>query len=217
MARLTVIEDCSPYYIRFTHDGIDELISYCQNLLTDELVEKAFSKPARRLGNLEKLDDDGFRNYKLPEEQAKKVLSLTPLSEKMPFMEERVSFFITKPGHYYRAHKDGLDHRVSINYTIKISDDKCITSWYDEEELKRYSMDFLPSNSSRECAGFIRENHTPLKSMTAKPNEIILFNSEIFHDWDNSNSENLRCVLTLRHKHPSPFYFDDAKKLFFGI
>jgi hypothetical protein len=203
MARLTIIEDCSPYYIRFTHDKIDELIDYCQTLLTDDLIEK--------------LNIDGFKNYKLPLNQAQKILSLIPLSQKVSFMKERVSLFITKPGHYYRAHKDGLNHRCSINYTIKILDAECITNWYKEEDLKDYKIDNLVSNSSRECEGFTKNNHIPVKTMIAKQGEGILFNTDLFHDWDNTNSKNLRGVLTLRHSQPGSFYFDDAKKLFFGI
>jgi len=53
--------------------------------------------------------------------------------------------------------------------------------------------------------------------MTAKPNECILFNTDIWHDFDNSQSTNRRMVLTLRVNNPSTFYFDDAKKALFGI
>jgi hypothetical protein len=199
MANLTIIEDCSPYYIRFTHDGIDELTNYCQSLLTDELIEK--------------LNIDGFKNYKLPLEQAEKVLSMVPPSQRVNFIKERVSLFITKPGHYYQAHKDGKNHRCSLNYTIMIMDDKCVTSWYGDD-LNSYTIDSTHKDS-RECLGFVKENHTPIKSMVAKQNEAILFNTEIFHDWDNTNSENYRVVLTLRSQKPGEVYFDDMKKLLF--
>ena len=55
--------------------------------------------------------------------------------------------------------------------------------------------------------------------MIAQPNEAILFNTEIFHNWDNSLSNNERVVLTLR---PTlsvrrEIYFDTMKKIMFGI
>ena len=129
-----------------------------------------------------------------------------------------MSLFITSDGRYYRAHKDGIDNRVSINYTVQILDDKCITSWYNENDLKDYQLDGLTwSNPSKECNEFDPTKHTPVKSMTAKPNEAVLFNTDIFHDWDNSTSSNVRAVLTLRIENQCDIYFEDAKKILFGI
>jgi hypothetical protein len=145
----------------------------------------------------------------------------------MPIWEERVSFFISKPGLYYRAHKDGLDTRFSINYTVKILDDKCVTSWYCDDDLKDYQIDPLSVESrrnpltavsSRECVGFVKSNHIPTKTMIAKQGEVILFNTDLFHDWDNTTSVNERVVLTLRIAKPlkSKTYFEDAKRILFG-
>ena len=196
-----IIEDCSPYYIRFTYDGIDNVINYCNECT---------------LANHDNLN--AFSHYRLPKEKAAHMLSLTPMSHQLPLMENRVSLFISKPGLYYRAHKDGMDHRFSINYVSKALDDKCITSWYSDDDLKDYPIDNFPNKSSRECVGFVKENHTPLKSMVAKQNECVLFNTDIFHDWDNRNSQNERVVLTLRMiKELRPqTYFEDARKILFN-
>jgi hypothetical protein len=146
----------------------------------------------------------------------KEVLEHTRVSQDLILNHNRVSFFKSDPKLYYRAHKDGSNHRFSINYTLKILDDKCVTSWYSDD-LKKYPMDqfLLDNNKSRECVGFKKENHTPIKSMVAQSNECILFNTDIFHDWDNSLSQNERIVLTLRSTTPGDVYFDDAKKLLF--
>jgi hypothetical protein len=197
--KYTIIEDCSPYYIRFTHDGLLDIIDYCKS-------------------NIPLIDDERtFIHHKLNDDQATHLLSVIPLSKELFLQKNRVSFFITKPGRYYRAHKDGLDARISINYTVQILDDKCVTSWYSDEDLKNYPIDNLSSNTSRECAGFIKENHTPLKSMTAKPNECILFNTDIFHDFDNSQSSSTRVILTLRIDETirKKMYFDDVKNILF--
>ena len=52
--------------------------------------------------------------------------------------------------------------------------------------------------------------------MTAVQGECILFNTEIFHDFDNSKSKNERMVLTLRDVEPGNVYFEDVKKRLFG-
>lgn len=201
MSQFNIIEDCSPFYIRFTHPGLTELVEYCKSIMP----------------NLESMKD--FNHYRLPEDKAKSVLSRTPISSLMPLQEDRVSFFITTPGKYYRAHKDGLADRFSINYPLIISDDACVTNWYSDTDLKDYPIDNLPTLTSRECVGFDKTKHTPIKTMTAKPGECILFNTEMFHDFDNSKSSNIRVVLTLRIRIPlrSRTYFKDAKKIIFGI
>ena len=197
---MEIIEDCSPYYIRFTHDGINDLVDLCQSYVTAELLEKN--------------KDEDFFNHKLPLNQSEKVLSLLPFLDKIKLIKERVSLFVTKPGYYYRAHKDGPNHRCSLNYTIIVMDNKCVTSWYSDDILNDYTIDSTHKDS-RECLGFVKENQTPIKSMIAKPNEAILFNTEIFHDWDNTNSENYRVVLTLRSQNPGEVYFNDVKNILF--
>lgn len=193
---LTVIEDCSPYYIRFTHDGITDITDMCQSLVKDI----NFTKP--------------FTHYRFKTDLAIKILDLIPLSKRINFNQNRVSLFVSQPGLYYRAHKDGMNHRFSINYTVKILDDKCVTNWYSDEDCSAYPLDFL-LGTSREATGFEKDKHTPLKSMVAKSNECILFNTDIFHDFDNTKSSNERFVLTLRATTPGEIYFDDIKKILF--
>lgn len=189
-----ILEKAEPYYIRLSHSGIEKIAEACRNYIEDQNFTKSFT------------------HYRFPEDQAKHILDLVPFSKKIDFNLERVSLFVTQPGVYYRAHKDGLDHRVSINYTIEILDDRCITSWYHDSVSKKYKIDYL-NGKSREIADFIKEDHRPLKTMTAGPNECIIFNTDIFHDWDNRLSQNRRMVLTLRSKEPGSLYFRDVEKI----
>ena len=193
---LSIIEDCSPYYIRFTHDGIEDIINTCLSSIDDISFTKLFT------------------HHKFDIDTADKILNMVPLSKKIRFNRDRVSLFVSQPGLYYRAHKDGLNHRFSINYTVKILDDKCITSWYSDEECKDYPVDTL-NGISREATGFLKSNHSALKSMIAKPNECILFNTDIFHDFDNKTSLHERIVLTLRAKPAGEIYFEDVKNMLF--
>jgi hypothetical protein len=196
----TIIEDCSPYYIRFTHDGLDNIVDICKQGLAGIEFEKTFT------------------HYIFPPEIREDILSTTPLSKSLDLNQNRVSMFVTTGGRYYRAHKDGVDNRISLNYTAEILDDNCVTSWYSDKDVTGYKTVGLDwDKPSREAEGFDKSKHTPLKSMTAKPNECILFNTDIWHDFDNSQSTNRRMVLTLRVNNPSTFYFDDAKKALFGI
>jgi hypothetical protein len=81
--------------------------------------------------------------------------------------------------------------------------------------LKKYNIDTLATNNSRECENFVKEDHMPLKSMVAQSGECILFNTDMFHDWDNSSSKNERMVLTLRLKdyNKPNSSFEDARDI----
>lgn len=191
----TIIEDCSPYYIRFTHSNTKQIVSICQS----ELTNSAFT--------------NGFTHHVLNKHVTQQILQLDPLAKNLVLNLNRVSLFVTQPGYYYRAHKDGKENRMSINYTVQILDDKCTTNWYDNA-VDQYPLDLL-DNRSREAMGFDKSQHTPLKSMTAQQDECILFNTDIWHDFDNSQSLNTRAVLTLRSVYPGKFYFEDVKEMLY--
>ena len=204
--KYTIIEDCSPYFIRFTHDGLEEFNTYVLSLYDKQDWDQC-SRP-RALG---------FNHHKFDPTIGRDILAHSVISEEILLNHHRVSVFKSDPGLYYGAHKDGFANRFSINYILKAMDDKCVTSWYSDEDLKKYSLNslLLQKNIARECVRFIKKNHTPLKSMVAKVNECILFNTDIFHDWDNSESKNDRLVLTLRSPTPGSIYFEDVKKMLF--
>ena len=197
----TIIEDCSPYYIRFTHDDIEQIIDICQ----------------REMQSLQSVSE--FTHHILNRSVSEEILNLTPMAAPLNLRLDRVSLFVTPPGYYYRAHKDGIENRMSINYTIQILDDECVTSWYSDDDLSNYPVQGLDWKwpLSRECNGFVKHRHTPLKSMTAVAGECILFNTDIFHDFDNSLSSNTRAVLTLRSVTPGKIYFEDAKRIMFDV
>ena len=193
----TIIEDCSPYYIRFTYDGIDDFITHAAGIY-DTI------KP--RNGRM-------FNHVVGPSS----LLERTPLAERILFNDRRVSYFVSKPGLKYPVHKDGVSNRWSINYTIRILDDRCITRWWSDEDGDNYQLTHLSGPSkSRELPDFDTQKHQPLKTMTAKQGECILFNTDIFHDWDNSRSLNERVVLTLHEPNPGKSYFEDIREILFG-
>ena len=192
-----IIEDCSPYYIRFTHENIDAIIAQCKDIASSSVYEK------------------GFTHQRLDIPVAEGILKLMPMSKQLNFLKLRVSLFVTQPGHYYRAHKDGLSMRIGINYTVNVLDDKCIINWYADDDLKDYPID-NKLYSSREASGFDRHKHTPIKSTKFVEGECILFNTDIFHDVDNTASINQRVLLTLRLAHTENLFFDDVKRILFS-
>ena len=201
-----IIEDCSPYFIRYKHTGSDEVIAMCK-----EKKSSYVDLLPRKLK---------FINYRLPELVGTEILNNVYGAKELSLNTKRVSLFVTNPQQYYRQHRDGLAVPMGINYTVDIADDKCVTSWYDTNAFIGRPIDNLPSNSSREIADYNRrlEKDTvrPVKSMTAKQGEVILFNTDLFHEVDNTNSPNERTILTLRSTLFEKLNFLQARKILFG-
>ena len=103
--------------------------------------------------------------------------------------------------------------KFGLNYHVSIKDDKCVTSWYADEELAEYKL--WPSQHSRELIGADLKKHTPLKSVVFKPGEVSLLNVDMFHAFDNSQSDNERVVLTFRDM-PVRHTFEEARHILFG-
>jgi len=121
--------------------------------------------------------------------------------------------FITDPGNKSAIHKDGAETRYSINIPISILDDDCLTAWFSDESLK----DARQQNSEYSRIADIDNRPIPIKSMVVKSNECVLFNTDIYHSWDNEKSVNKRIILTLRDIDVANVYFDDVKKTLFGL
>ena len=207
----TIIEDASPYFIRFTHPGVEKVIQLALKIL--ETVE--FDKPATIPwpGNIHL----GFKHHKPTREQCDSIHALVPMNHQLDLDPKRAAMFITAPGYYYRAHKDG-NNRYSVNYHVKIEDSHCITNWYSDAQCSEYTIDPVLEKVANvwDLKEFDPNKHSALKSMTAVQGECCLFNTEIFHDWNNSKSPNYRVNMTLRDIDPSAVSFFDARKKLFA-
>jgi hypothetical protein len=158
-------------------------------------------------------------HWALPRSIGQSVLRKAQLPP-LDYLENRVSLFITKPGGYYRPHKDAGDHRISINYPIQILDQNCCTQWYSDEQLAGWPIDpdMVKAGMSRESMDFQHPDKArliPSKSVCFQEGSCILFNTDIFHDFDNSQSEHVRVVLTIRLRDAGEMYFDDFKRILF--
>lgn len=192
----TIIEDCSPYYIRFTWNGLSELIDYisAQSVDTSKGVKRAYT----------------HYNFDLP--TAANIINNLPMKDSINFNQERVALFITDPGAKSSIHKDGSKMRCGINIPLVVLDDCCKTKWYSDESLATAPKVY--DDYSRIRYPVIEP--TPIKTTVFGTNECILFNTDIYHSWDNSTSTNVRSVLTLRNT-SGDLYFDEVKELLFGL
>ena len=207
MINYTILEDCSPYYIRFTYSGIESVIQQCSR--------KYYNYDALLDINAAASVNKNFVHHKVSPVAAQNILKAVPMSDVLDICETRVSLFISRGGCVYRPHKDGLDVRCGINYNIHIKDDLCVTQWYNDEQFEELSIDTL-GGRSREIVEFDRSLHIPDKIMTAVEGECVLFNTDIYHSWDNSRSENTRVLLTLRFNRPKNLYFNNVRQTLFG-
>lgn len=196
----TIIEDCSPYYIRFTWNGLDELIDLISTSSAKAILYK---------------EESGYRHLNYSFVDALTIVDKIPLKDKINFRLERVAIFETPPGGGCGIHKDGVDNRMSINIPIEILDEECVTNWYDNNICENnyahnnvYTRNFF--ENYKELAQF-----KPLKRMIARPKEAVLFNTDLFHSWDNTSSKNYRKILTLRSLNQGKIYFEDVKKLLY--
>lgn len=208
MINFTVLEDSSPYYIRYKHSLSDSIIDRCR-----QVKKKYIDSP-------DSIDRRKFKHIVFPNPLANEILGLVYKSHELNLNLERISLFITQAGHYYKPHKDGLAARFGINYTVDISDDLCQTSWYADDLLEdRVNTDFYKNFKSREIIDFDyakeKSSLKALKTTVFEVDEVVLFNTDIFHDVDNTRSQNERTILTLRESYGRIDFFG-ARKILFG-
>jgi len=193
---LTVIEDCSPYYIRFRFDQLEKIISLIKSEEHKLIIKSQGS----------------YIHKNFPENVTRELISCLPRQFKFDFITSAI--FETPPGGGSGIHKDGKDNRISFNIPILVNDDKCVTYWYDEEQFGH-----LPFKGDLSYTRNVNADHNnlskfmSLKSMVAQENEMILFNTDIFHSWKNYSSEHVRKMFVLRIKDRDNIYFNDAKKI----
>lgn len=192
-----IIEDHSPFYIKFTHPGQAEIIDLCRQ----ELAKIAPVKV--------------FRHHAVNLPLAREIIALVPLSRQMVFMEHRVSLFVAAAGYRHEVHIDPAP--VSINYGVLIQDDLCETRWYSAEDIE--SNLTVKSNDINRAiidhSDFAQRPQQPQKSLRMQQGEAVIFNSSKYHAFDNSQSPHPRCILTLRLFNKNTG-FDSVTQTMFG-
>jgi hypothetical protein len=196
-----IIEDCSPFYVRFTFIGIENFIS-----LVKSLSPECFNKKNKI----------GYIHSDVIECEAETILKKLPLTQKFEFIKHRVGIFDTLPYGGCGIHKDGWNRKVSFNIPIEIHNELCITKWYDDSLFENMEVKGLPY-SRNVFRDFTKMQPFPSsKEMIAKMGEAIIFNTDIYHSFDNTKSSDWRRVLTLRLVDDN-ISFQQAKEILFPV
>ena len=197
-----IIEDCSPYYIKFRHPGLENLIREAKELFRRVDISQPEAPVIIR---------------KLEKQLGLGLLDMLPYKDLFKFQRDRVAYIVSTPGSKSHTHIDGAS--ISFNYGIDIRDYECITRWYDYNTVEQTykSKSNMPFDRASVSADQVTANPIePLKFFSMKEGECVLFNADLYHSVDNSNSTNPRTVLTFRLINPGEIRFDDAKRILFN-
>ena len=200
---IEIVEDCSPYFMKIKHEGMEEIIQIAKDLVAKE-----------NFSCVQANSPDELRYQILTQSSTKQVYELSPFSIIKP-PSTYIGVLSVSPNSYYTAHKDGLCNRFGINYYLSVKDDKCTTNWYAEDVGDQYVV-ANKGAYTRELLEFDSSKHKPVMSTVFREGECVLFNVDIFHDIDNRKSNNHRSLLSLRTINEGDIYFDTVKNLLFG-
>jgi hypothetical protein len=195
---MKIVSTKFPYYCIIEHSEQKTIVEYARQILIEEKFE--FVRGTQH-----------FRHQRINKHDCELLLKLSPFRYVTQGLKAYASIFSTAPGHYYRAHKDGQTIRAALNYIIDCRDQFCITSWYDNNVEESYKLNDL-NGVSRELENFQKQHHQPATSTVFEQDQCILFNTDIYHDFDNTQSSNYRHVLTIRFSQPDDLYWQDIVK-----
>lgn len=207
MSTYTIIEDASPYFIRFTFPGLEDLVSYVKSV-----------KPSIEYGAV------NYFHRIFSQEDAQKIIAKLPMKDRFDWLDKRLTIFATPPGRCCAIHKDinafkegSSSDYVGLNLPLTVLDDKCVTSWYADETFADRKPYGWPYGDKVHFNPRGYDEFPKIHQMVARPNEMILFNASIYHSWENNKSKNLREILTFRFKRGDSVTFEDARKILFNI
>lgn len=205
-----VIEDCSPYYVKFYHESLPKIVNYIKN--KKYVINEDWKTSIAVLGR-----------YQFDINASQEILSMLPMYGTVPrFDANCVAVWRTPAGGFRNAHKDGLQNGCAINLPIDIADNCCITSWYNDDQLsscveESKSIYFHGREGGfREAKGFSFDKHRPNISTVMGSNEFILFNSNIWHSIDNRQSPFDRSMITFRFEDSENLTYIDIYRQLFG-
>jgi ectoine hydroxylase-related dioxygenase (phytanoyl-CoA dioxygenase family) len=194
-----IIRESSPYFTTFKYAEFDKVKQQC-------------------LESLQKIDSTKNFIWHLDEELASLLAPTISLLELLGLSRKRMVLFVSRPGYRDNPHKDGDNHLFGINFMIQVPDDKCITSWYADETLANAPTCVVHQNGKelRKIEKPPEGKYPTLFQTVFEQGECVLFNTSIYHDWNNkSTSSTDRVVLTLRPFENSMTYAE-AHAILFG-
>jgi len=205
MTTFRIIEDCSPFFVKFTYDGFEEdfkllqdnfdknnIINWQDQTKVNKNIKKhVFSYNATK-------DDPELCQFLAENNKCAKLFNLVTRG-----------YHMTGPGGGGIAHLDrnrlGVIAGAKIFYVVEMPDDKCITSWFNNDNLVLDGRFVIDATAPLPA---------PVVSTTMRSTEAVLFNTGIFHDWWN-HSDKDRTVLNFYEQDPV-LTFDEMKSKLFG-
>jgi hypothetical protein len=208
-----IIKDCSPYYITFTYTGLDNYIKLLQDIANNSKFVISNNKSVTAIQEI-------YLDYQTEEFYVKNDKDLTLLIDNNPcseflHLDRSAAFLTTHPKVKSPIHLD-IDAEINkpvnfrVNYPVFIKDDKCVTRWYDSVNAVLHKKVNYILDESIEKPKCLEELHF-------SQDYAILFNTTIYHEWDNTSSSNTRTIIGMRANKYSSMTFNDAKKTLFGI
>lgn len=208
LTEYTVIEDCSPYYIRFTFPKLDLVINQFRRQLTDIPV---IAPTLSEYPTDEKPRPQKFKPLPLSQASVRYAKAVVPFWNTFEF--DVPIFAVSEPGLRFPIHKDS----AGVNFMIDVLDEECITSWYTDESVAHLTLKETSTKLKSQMFDMSDDDPRPdpIKTAIFKPMECVLINGDLWHDWNNSNSQNRRINLLCRSSTINPT-FEEMRKTLFG-
>jgi hypothetical protein len=210
----SIIKDCSPHYITFSYAGLDDYIKLLQDIANRSNFVVSNNKGVTAIQEV-------YPNYRTEEFYVKDDNDLMSLIDDNPcskflHLDRSAAFLTTYPGVKSPIHLDinaEINKPVNfrINYPVFIKDDQCITRWYDSQGAVHHKkVNYILDESIKKPSC--------VESLHFSQDHAILFNTTIYHEWDNTSSNNTRTIVGMRTNNEyRDMTFADAKKILFGI
>jgi hypothetical protein len=207
----TILEDCSPYYVRFTHPDIDKIVAICQAQNIDAVGPEI---PATRVG----IRPSNFKTVRLDAASSAGIAPCLPWDSTFP--NSVYTLFVSDPGLQFPIHKDAAADNFGINYVVQVQDNGSKTHWYDEADITShitvaYNTDSIVSRTV--TTGDYKP--TPIKTLAYEPGvaQGVLLNIGMYHSFENTSATNRRIIMITRCPSNSQYDFATAKKMMFGL
>jgi hypothetical protein len=214
LQQFKIIKDCSPYYITFTYTGLDDYIKLLQNTANKSEFVVSNNKSVTAIQEVYP-DYQTEEFYVKDDEDLTLIIDNNPCS-KLLHLDKSAAFLTTYPGVKSPIHVDinakaNQSVNFRINYPVFIKDNQCITNWYDSQDIVIHEkINYILDESIKK--------HKCVESLHFSQEHAILFNTAIYHEWDNTLSSNTRTIVGMRaNNEHCDMTFADAKKILFGI
>jgi hypothetical protein len=198
MTKFKIIEDRSPYYIKFIYPEYADDFKLMKDISdTLKFSPWFYTKPSTinfHGSNLEKQQQE----YISENNECAKALKL-----------KLGGFNMTSKHGLSAIHLDRSTLGVcpyKLMYGIKILDDTCITSWYNSEDVTPIDTFYIDNDAP---------TPTPVATTIITVNEAILFNTSIYHTWINYGTNDR--ILANFYEPSGTTTFDEAKNILFEI